>query len=382
MKLRSPLFIGTGGGNDIFSTMLAVTCLRELGWEWDDYAIAGVLSPFHRHTVADLKLEGGWITLPTSRRFLNRRTEKPEIRFIDAQVAQMTRQKSYGFPSVFGLSLENGSEGLTRTFADLRRWHDYFVLVDVGGDILYRGPQDTHVLSPFFDATVLRAFIDSGAPGILFQAGPGTDGELEPESLRESLERYEAKTYPISPASVEQWEADYKTWIEPHRPGRTVPMTIQAYRSPDKVLTVPWHARAHMGATRKYARFEQRIDTELCRNFYLIEPHTIQNPLAMRCESPLDWFQKTQIQQHTNNEANLEYFMRYKWLTQLLTPSPLLSQADRQELISQGLDELNAGISDAVFMLASDRPALESHPANKKFDLAEWPNMLHILRAP
>ena len=199
MKLGKVLFVGIGGGNDVFSTVLAVQSLHNLGWSWNSCDIAGVLSPFHRHTCIGTDVVAVFCTKPQSERFLVRNDGEVKIGFVDATVSRMIHEKQlYGIREVFGLSLEFGTEGLTQTFRTLSRFYDYFVLVDVGGDCFYRGKEDGHVLSPMFDGMVLRAFVDSKVPGILFEAGPGTDGELEPEALEKTLLSPFSLGYPVS----------------------------------------------------------------------------------------------------------------------------------------------------------------------------------------
>lgn len=84
---ESVLFMGTGGGNDIFSNLLAEPQLWSYGWRWDFAGIAGMLSPFHRHTVQETDIEGVGRILPQSQRFLLNRGYEREIPFVDAAVS-------------------------------------------------------------------------------------------------------------------------------------------------------------------------------------------------------------------------------------------------------------------------------------------------------
>ena len=352
------LFLGIGGGNDIFSCTLAASSLYADGWRWKKCAFAGVLSPFHYHTVKPTGIGGLFLTQPSSERHLLRRQGARAIRFVDSAVSAFVASgKPFDCTGVYGISLMDGSMGVAWTLKQLvPRLFDYVVLVDVGGDCFYRGSQDTHVLSPFFDATVLRGFIDARVRGVLFEAGPGTDGELEPEALASVLQSVQATSNPLRESMIDQLDAWYRQWVEPVRPGRTVSMTISAFRSPEHMLTVRYRARAHLGATRRYAYFDQRIDTELCRSYYVVDPSRISNPLAIESRSPIDWFIKTQLQgQHVNNETNLEYWARGNQIVHLLTPSPLLDANDRRDLIAQGIDELAAGVCDEAWLLPGDQ---------------------------
>lgn len=366
------LFLGTGGGNDVFSATLAMGALWRNGWRWRECAFAGVLSPFHRHATTDSGgIIGATITTLDSSRHLLRRDDPREIGFIDARAAEMvTRESLFDASRVYGLSIAQGAIGLTRTIRQLSTRYDYVVLVDLGGDIFYAGPRDAHVLSPMFDSIVLRAFNDAGVPGILFEAGPGTDGELAPEALRESFAASGAEAYDLDTPTVGWWSGLYKRWIEPFRPGRTVPVTIEAFQSEAKELLVVYRARAHLGCERHYANFDQRIATDLCRRFYLIDPQRIRNPFTVACDSPKDWFLKTQTaQQRTNNEANLEYVSVGNELWQFLTPSPLFSEEERFAQLNSALEaQVGADVCDGNWVFPSGWENLR----------AEWQGEFHV----
>jgi hypothetical protein len=327
------LFVGTGGGNDVFSTLLAALELehRDSGWQWDSADIAGVLSPFHRHDNTKEILPGCFLTSPESTRHLL--TTGKQIGFIDATVAKLiadgVSENLAG--RVLGLSLAQGTVGLAATFVELRKQYDMFVLVDVGGDIFYRG-RDPHVLSPMFDAMVLKAFVDSGVPGVLWEAGPGTDGELEVKALEKALTSLKAERHPLHKLAMLAWQGLYERYIEPVRPGRTVPFTIKAFLSNTLYVEDTFRCRAHLDDYRLYWLFQQKISTLLCQNFYLINPKRAAryNPFAVSCTDPFDWFVKTQVEQHrTNCEANLEFLQYSGKLMQFLTPSPLFN-SDKQ----------------------------------------------------
>ncbi len=359
------LFVGTGGGNDVFSTLLAAASLWEEGWRWRSCDIGGVISPFHKHNLVSTNVSGVFFTTQNStRRLLSKDGSGKAIRFVDAKVAEMLVRTQYSQPydvgrMVLALSLEGGTVGLEKAFTQLANEYDLIVLVDVGGDCFYSGAEDKHILSPMFDAMVIRAFVDSGVNGFLFEAGPGTDGELEPESLTQALVASGGmeNAKPLLPSVMDWWGEQYSTWIENYRPGRTVPMTLKAFRSTESFLQEQYRVRGHLGDVRRYKYFTQTISAELCQKFYLVDPSRIQNPFAVRCINSMDWFWKTQVcGRHTNNEANLEYFKASAdgGLWQFLTPSPLLDPKDRGELINLGLQNLSQGVIDGALMMSGD----------------------------
>ncbi|MEA3249381.1 MAG: DUF1152 domain-containing protein [Patescibacteria group bacterium] len=356
------LFVGIGGGNDIFSCVLAAASLKRLGWEWNECAFAGVVSPFHRITMRSTPMPGVSIITPESERFLIRHDMPRKIPFISASVSQMVKDEDvYGAVQTYGLSLKRGSVGLAESFRALAKVWDRIVLVDIGGDVFYRGPEDMHVLSPMFDSMVLRGFVDSGAPGLLFEAGPGTDGELEPDAFMEAVSSTDHTIRLLHADDVDAVEALYKQWIEPVRPGRTVSMTIKAFRSSERELVERYRARAKLGVERWYEYFNQHLDADLNRRFYLVDPATIRNPFAVRCANPLEWFIRTQVRQHaTNCEAHLQYFRHNGVLYQFLTPSPFFPEEKRKEMIDTALgQQLSCRMCDCQLMFPDDWDALQ-----------------------
>ena len=344
MRHKRVLLIGTGGGNDIFSTMLAAMSLWDKGWRWEECSIAGVLSPFHRYRNIDLVADGFNLITPNSERWLRRKDYEKKIGFVDAAVSQMINEEpALNIKQIFGLSLAKGSVGLAESLRLLAKDFDYFVLVDIGGDILYRGRKDYRVLSPMFDL-----------PGCLFEAGPGTDGELEPEAIESALAAAGSQRYDLSPVIIDSWEEMYGRWVAGIREGRTVPMTIEAFRSDEPIIVREYRARAHLGNLRLYSKFEHRIKTNLCRHFFLLEPQKINNPFAVASDSPFDWFVKTQVLQHrTNCEANLEYWTMGDKLFQFLTPSPLFRSAEKLMMLRLGLNDLGRSC-DGAWLFVDD----------------------------
>lgn len=353
------LFVGTGGGNDIYSTILAAMQLRHDGWDWKHCDIAGVLSPFHqhsgRHAYSGKQYPVKHIT-ENSKRYIVDKKGTTEIKFVDAAVAKLVaHHPELGINRVLGIPLDKGTVFIHKLFTMWKKKYDYIVLVDVGGDILYRGAQDWHILSPMFDAMILKAFVQSGAKGILFEAGPGTDGELAPEVLSTTLRSLNPEILPLTRSVVTKWDHLYKEWIASVRRGRTVPVTIDAFNSVKPMLYLDYRARAHMGTQKYYEHFGQAIDTRLCKNYYLINPKHIINPFAVSCNGPLQWFIKTQVAQHrTNCEVNLEVLHYKGKYFQFLTPSPLFAEGKRMTIIEYGLSRLKAGHCDHAFIFADD----------------------------
>lgn len=82
----------------------------------------------------------------------------------------------------------HGAEGITRQLEELVQHlaPESIDLLDVGGDILAKGDEPT-LRSPLADALTLAACCQLNAPVRLLVAGPGLDGEVPAEDLRDRL---------------------------------------------------------------------------------------------------------------------------------------------------------------------------------------------------
>ncbi|MFF4347348.1 DUF1152 domain-containing protein [Streptomyces sp. NPDC001530] len=82
----------------------------------------------------------------------------------------------------------HGAEGITRQLEELVELlaPESIDLLDVGGDILAKGDEPT-LRSPLADALTLAACCQVNAPVRLLVAGPGLDGELPAEDLRDRM---------------------------------------------------------------------------------------------------------------------------------------------------------------------------------------------------
>lgn len=92
-------------------------------------------------------------------------------------------------PQTFALiDPHHGAEGMVRQLEELVQYlePDSVDLLDVGGDILARGDEPT-LRSPLADALTLAACCELNFPVRLLVAGPGLDGELPADVLRDRL---------------------------------------------------------------------------------------------------------------------------------------------------------------------------------------------------
>lgn len=366
-SFNNVLFVGVGGGNDVYSCLLAMRCMQKQGWRWENCSFAGVQSPFHLHSTTDTEVPGFTKVSGGSTRHIVQKDSERQIPFIDAVVARLVDKELYDVDGVYNLSLSQGTIGVSEIFRKLYAdgcaygKFDFFVLVDVGGDCLYRGKEDWHILSPMFDAITIRGFIDSEVPGIMFEGGVGSDGEMDPSALKEAIAPLAAEEFTIDESSIKCYAHHYEKHVASVRSGNTVRRTTEAYHAGTQSIHVPFDARNHLGIEKKYFRFTQEIDTALCRKFFLFDPRKIANPFMVECSDPFDWFMKTQVALWpTNCELNMEYLERDGRLCQFLTPSPLLKGVDRYDLISGGLSDLLNGVTDLAWMYSSDHETFRS----------------------
>ncbi|MFK0264312.1 DUF1152 domain-containing protein [Streptomyces angustmyceticus] len=92
-------------------------------------------------------------------------------------------------PQTFALiDPHHGAEGMVRQLEELVQHlePDSIDLLDVGGDILAQGDEPT-LRSPLADALTLAACCELNFPVRLLVAGPGLDGELPADTLRDRL---------------------------------------------------------------------------------------------------------------------------------------------------------------------------------------------------
>lgn len=92
-------------------------------------------------------------------------------------------------PHTFALiDPHHGAEGITRQLEELTEHlaPESIDLLDVGGDILAKGDEPT-LRSPLADALTLAACCQLNAPVRLLVAGPGLDGEVPAEDLRDRM---------------------------------------------------------------------------------------------------------------------------------------------------------------------------------------------------
>lgn len=180
------LYVAAGGGGDAVGALLARRALGDTDERpplvttcaWERLRIDPVPGPRARSDFTGLGLVGGepcevlpdTDTVPPGRSVLPRLAETSGAR-------------------IFLHDFDGGAVGLTAQLHKLSisLGADRLVVVDVGGDILARGPEPD-LRSPLADALTLAAALGSGTPTTVVVLGPGSDGELPEREVLGLLE--------------------------------------------------------------------------------------------------------------------------------------------------------------------------------------------------
>lgn len=173
-QLQHALVVGSGGGNDIVSAVLVAEALQAHGIKVD---IAGILNPRFAHTFDGQDEQVINTITGNSKRFVLGKTLL-ECPYIDATLHNVLRDTRSKIGQLFGLSLRQGTQGLTHALDDLsaKQKYDAIIGVDVGGDIL--GTPNDRVLSPLMDIATLVMLGRVSTQSYLIEMGLGADGEL------------------------------------------------------------------------------------------------------------------------------------------------------------------------------------------------------------
>lgn len=177
------LYVAAGGGGDAVGALLARRALGDTDERpplvttcaWERLRIDPVPGPRPRREFTGLGLVDGepCEVLPSS-------DTVPSGRSVLPRLAETSGAR------IFLHDFEGGAEGLARQLQRLASALDVekFVVVDVGGDIVARGPEPD-LRSPLADSLTLAAALDTDIPTSVVVLGPGGDAELpEGEVLR------------------------------------------------------------------------------------------------------------------------------------------------------------------------------------------------------
>ncbi|WP_369247948.1 DUF1152 domain-containing protein [Streptomyces sp. R41] len=179
------LIVAAGGGGDAVAASMLYAALYADGgrpaliltYAWDRQLIDPVPGPRGPAHFTGLR--------PLSRSVRTVPAEAKPIAPANSTLPRLAGE----LPHIFALlDPLHGAEGITRQLEELIQLLDpeSLDLLDVGGDILAKGDEPT-LRSPLADALTLAACYQVNAPVRLLVAGPGLDGELPAEDLRDRM---------------------------------------------------------------------------------------------------------------------------------------------------------------------------------------------------
>lgn len=186
------LYVAAGGGGDAVGALLARRALGDTDERpplvstcaWERLRIDPVPGPRARSDFTGLADVGGepCEVLPSSDTI-------PAGRSVLARLAETSGAR------IFLHDLDGGATGLRDQFQHLAASLDVdkLVVIDVGGDIVARGPEPD-LRSPLADSLTLAAALGTGIPTSVVVLGPGADAELPESEVFGLLEEVGAST--------------------------------------------------------------------------------------------------------------------------------------------------------------------------------------------
>ena len=371
-KHKRALVFGAGGGNDIVSAVLIAMYLQREGIKTD---VGGMLSPAAVHyfqgNIEDVVNEnkGDAIReIPAK--------EPVRITFIDGFVPGMVAdagveiERFYGFSTRFGIrALEYGIKELVE-----KNKYDLVVAVDVGGDILARGKEDSTLLSPMMDFSSLYILGTLYTDSLLVEFGLGTDGELRPPGMRDILDELIAKKLLLSEARIHKDDLEVEKFrviydkVKKIRRGNTAVMTLQTLDTPtpDKDIVSEYRFRSRIGNKKWYAPYTVVLPSEYFGKVFVIDGRKLARlrpSTAFPYRSSLEQYVKVKRVHSWKTELDLGYvWSGDEWTSakrtghclQLLVPSTMIPEKTRKEIIQAGIADLKNGKTDFALMLGED----------------------------
>lgn len=368
-KYKKALLLGTGGGNDIVSTIIPAQHLQKREMQTD---AAGVLSPgaIHRYN--------GNLECIVNRiqGCVNRVIPAPQeipVSFIDNSLPKFVRDESLEISNFYNFSIRYGTSRLVEEFNKLitQEGYDLVVAVDVGGDILARGNQDPTVLSPMMDFTSLYLLSQLKVDSFLLEFGLGTDGELRPPGMEEILNELKEDGLMLHESKISAKDIEVKRFrnvfdkVKKERAGHTGVMTLQTLdnKSGEDIIT-QYRFRSQINKKIWYTPFEIVLPNQYAGKTYLIDGKGLAKKrmqTAFSYQNSLEQYVKLKcICPEWKTEMDLFYlWSQDNWTTPkrqgnslfLLVPSTRIPSKQREEIIQYGLTDSD---SDLILLWESD----------------------------
>ncbi len=376
-KYRRALVLGTGGGNDIVSAIIPALQLQKLGIETD---IAGILSPGAVHTF-DKAAEKVVNRIDGRVRRYIPGTKSIEISFMDALLPGIAKKLKIPIPNFYDISIRYGTQSLIDGVNALaaERGYDLVVAVDVGGDILARGPQDEHVKSPLMDLSTLYLLRNLRVDSFLVEFGLGTDGELRPGGIEEILAELKESGIILQESTLNPSDSEVNVFrdvfsrVRKVRPGHTAVMTLETLDTPhpDKDIVKQYKSKYHLGKRTWEVPYEVTLPHQYFGKVFLMKGNSLafaRLETAFSYGNPLEQFVNIKRMAPTwKTELDLLYlWSEDTWknpssqgqLMLLLVPSLQVPEHARKEILAEGFSMLKTGMVDVALVLDKDRKNL------------------------
>ncbi len=368
-KYEKALILGTGGGNDIVSTILPALHLAKNNIQVD---IAGMLSPgavhfFNREQEKVVNnLEG------SVGRFISSK-ELIQISFVDSELVNYARFLQLPINNFYNFSTKWGTSELVSEVQNLVKENGYDLVlgVDVGGDILSRGKEDPRIFSPMMDFASLLLLKNLDVDTYLLEFGLGTDGELETKAVGDILEELRKKQLILSEERIGQGKEleifkDVYSKISVERKGNTIPLTLKSLEHSGSDLVVDHSYTKTIGEKKWTVNNKLTLLEETLGKVYLINvkelaAHRLQT--AFHFNTVLEQFIKLKRTPTIKTELDLQYLWkntdwkgscREGFCLQVLVPSLQLNEEMRKEMVLEGNRQMQAGMSDAILVVNND----------------------------
>jgi hypothetical protein len=375
-KYHKALVIGTGGGNDIVSTLIPAQHLHKYGIQTD---IAGILSPAAVHKFNGEQEKVINLVDNNAERFILTGTDFTPISFIDNILMDVIRSENIPINKMYDFSIRYGTSKLVKNVNKLiaDEGYDLVVATDVGGDILGRANKDRMLLSPLMDFTTLYLLNQLNVDALLPDFGLLTDGELRHDGVKEILTElrednlmlYESEIF-ANDFEVEKFRNVFHK-IKDVRAGHTNLMTLKTLDSKFneegeevKDIITEYRFRSQIGKKKWHTPFEVILPSEYAGKTYLIDGKGLAKKriaTAFSYENSLEQYVKlkTMCPEWKTEMDLFNIWSGDNWTTAnkngqslfLLVPSTNIPMLQRNEIMEYGIANFD---SDYALLRTSD----------------------------
>jgi len=375
-RYKKALVFGTGGGNDIVSAYLVSLYLENQGLEAD---VGGILSPAAVHTFSGKTEEVINELRGAVKRYLPSKNPV-EISFFDAVLPEILSKTGAPERKFYDFSIRYGTSAFVEGLTNLvnKNNYDLVVGVDVGGDILSRGRDDSTILSPVMDFTSLYALGKLEVDTLLVEFGLGTDGELRSDAIKDVLKELYENNLLLDEGRIEDGDEEVQTFrmifdeVAKIRRGHTATMTLRTLETttPQEDIVTEYKSTSRVGKKTWSNIFPITLLHETFGRTYVIDAkHFAQKrkATAFSYANPLEQYLRLKAVPEWKTELDLHHLWSEKnWTTAemdggclyLLIPSAKIPTGLRAEILKEGLDYINEN-ADGALLLSDDLVSLQ-----------------------